>query len=132
MEIRRSYDRLISTMGFPILVRCHLYIESGPSMFVNGENLNTLETKFNTELKHVSTWLQVNKLSLKVDKSCFIVFRTVKKSDLEVNICINDKRLSRVSRVKFLETIIDDKLTWKPHIHYISEKLSKAIAICIG
>ena len=27
--IRQSYDRLISTMGFPILVR-HLYIESGP------------------------------------------------------------------------------------------------------
>ena len=30
MEIRRSSDRLISTMGFPILVRYHLYIESGP------------------------------------------------------------------------------------------------------
>ena len=30
VEIRRSYDRLISTMGFPILVRSHLYIESGP------------------------------------------------------------------------------------------------------
>ena len=29
MEIRRSYDRLISTMRFPMLVR-HLYIESGP------------------------------------------------------------------------------------------------------
>ena len=29
MEIRRSYDRLISTMRFPILIR-HLYIESGP------------------------------------------------------------------------------------------------------
>ena len=29
VEIRRSYDRLISTMGFPIPVR-HLYIESGP------------------------------------------------------------------------------------------------------
>ena len=29
VEIRRSYDRLISTMGFPILVRRHLYIESG-------------------------------------------------------------------------------------------------------
>ena len=33
MEIRRSYDRLISTMGFPILVRWHLYIESGPCKF---------------------------------------------------------------------------------------------------
>ena len=30
VEIRPSYDRLISTMGFPILVRRHLYIESGP------------------------------------------------------------------------------------------------------
>ena len=30
MEIRRLKDRLISTMEFPILVRCHLYIESGP------------------------------------------------------------------------------------------------------
>ena len=30
VEIRRSYDHLISTMGFPILVRWHLYIESGP------------------------------------------------------------------------------------------------------
>ena len=32
MEIRRSYDRLISTMGFPILVRWHLYIESAPCL----------------------------------------------------------------------------------------------------
>ena len=30
VEIRRSYDRLISIMGFPIPVRQHLYIESGP------------------------------------------------------------------------------------------------------
>ena len=30
MEIRRSYDRLIPTMLFPMLVRYHLYIEPGP------------------------------------------------------------------------------------------------------
>ena len=35
MEIRRSYDRLISTMGFPILVRWHCYIESGPRISAN-------------------------------------------------------------------------------------------------
>ena len=50
-------------------------------------------------------------------------------SDFEVNLCINDKCLSGVSQVKFLGTIIDDKFTWRPHIHYISKKLSKAIAI---
>ena len=37
--------------------------------------------------------------------------------------------LSSVSQVKFLGTIIDDTLTWQPHIDYISKKLSKAIAI---
>ena len=30
VEIRRSYNRLISTMGFAILLRHHLYIESEP------------------------------------------------------------------------------------------------------
>ena len=30
VEIKWSYDRLISTMGFPILVRWHLHIESAP------------------------------------------------------------------------------------------------------
>ena len=30
MEIRRSSDRLISTKGFPLLIRWHLYIESRP------------------------------------------------------------------------------------------------------
>ena len=34
VEIRRSYDRLISTMGFPITVRRHLNIESRPTMSV--------------------------------------------------------------------------------------------------
>ena len=62
-------------------------------------------------------------------KTSFIVFKSVKKSYLEVNICINDKCLSHVSQVTFLGTIIDDTLTWRPRIDYISKKLSKAIAI---
>ena len=95
------------------------------SMFVNGEDLNTTEEQLNSELK----WLEVHKLSLNVAKSCFIVFKPVKKSDIEVNICINDKRLSHVSQVEFLGTIIDEILTWKPHIDHTSKKLLKAIAI---
>ena len=40
MEIRRSYDRLISTMGFPILVRWHLYIESLINSMVTNDPVN--------------------------------------------------------------------------------------------
>ena len=33
VEMERFYDRLISTMGFPVLVRRHLYLEPGPRIF---------------------------------------------------------------------------------------------------
>ena len=36
VEIRRSDDRLISTMGFPILLRRHLYIDSEPWIWMYG------------------------------------------------------------------------------------------------
>ena len=39
VETRRSKDRLISTMGFHILVRRHLSIESGPSLWSDWELL---------------------------------------------------------------------------------------------
>ena len=34
--LNRHIHRLISTMGFPILVRCHFYIEFGPRYLVGG------------------------------------------------------------------------------------------------
>ena len=52
-------------------------------------------------------------MSLNVDESYFIVFKTVKELDLEVN----------VSHVKFMGTVIDDKLSWKPHMYKCMYKL---------
>ena len=45
LEIRRSNDRLISAMGFPLLVR-HLYIESGPWLHNMNMNINLPMTQF--------------------------------------------------------------------------------------
>ena len=41
MEIRRSYNLLISTMGFPILVR-HFYIESNPEQSLISYQIPTI------------------------------------------------------------------------------------------
>ena len=71
----------------------------------------------------------MNKRLTNIDTSFLSFFKTAKKLDLKGNICINDKCLSRVSQVEFLRTIIHDKLTWKSHIDYLYQKLSKAIAI---
>ena len=42
VEIRRSHDRFISTMGFPIPATGHLYIESGPCFRTKNTNTNSL------------------------------------------------------------------------------------------
>ena len=67
MEIRRSYDRLIPTMGFPILVRWHLYIEWGPgSARIDaakiGGYLFRLRTRLNSDPIWISNFIHYNSL----------------------------------------------------------------------
>ena len=48
--------------------------------FLNGMDLNEMENAINTDLKQVSLWLKVNKLSLNVKKTHFIVFTNKRKT----------------------------------------------------
>ena len=59
-----------------------------------------------------------------------MIFQPKKRSsDVNVNICIENHVLSRVQHCKFLGVIIDEKLSWKEHVLYIKNKLSKNIGI---
>ena len=48
---------------------------------------------------------------------------------MEHNISIDGVNLQIVDSLKFLGVCIDHQITWKGHITYISNKLSKSIAI---
>ena len=73
-------------------------------------------------------WLSVNKLSLNVDNTNFILFGNRKNID---NVCIsmNNSIITRVRATKFLGVIIGEKLTWKDHISLVRSKLSKTVGI---
>ena len=47
----------------------------------------------------------------------------------DVGIEINNITISRVTIVRFLGVILDEKMSWKDHINYISKKISNCIAI---
>ena len=49
--------------------------------------------------------------------------------DHPINLNIDGKFLDWVYTTKFLEIMIDDKLSWKDHIIYISKKISKGLGI---
>ena len=51
------------------------------------------------------------------------------KSNKKINIKIDGQSLETATKTKFLGIIIDNKLTWKEHALYTSNKMSKSIAI---
>ena len=101
------------------------------SVFLEGDNLNTLSTVINEELNKLSIWLASNKLTLNTDKSHYVIFHRARLKQTKIEIKLSDISLKRVSFTKFLGVIIDEKLSFTRHISYIKNKISKAMGIII-
>ena len=86
--------------------------------------LKTLNITMQTEFNKVSTeWLNVNKLSLNIKKTKFILFRSSnKKPKQEIKLSINDGDIKQVKNTIFLGIIIDECLTWSEHIAQVVKK----------
>ena len=98
------------------------------NIFKSGNNVNELCNEISHELTKVNTWFNVNKLSLNVSKTNFMLFGRSKKAE-NIKIEINNSEIERVSVTKFLGVLIDDKLQWKQQINHVKNKLSKCISI---
>ena len=99
------------------------------NLFFTGKDMNDLVCKVNAELQSIMTWLQVNRLSLNIKKTHYIVFCGKKNFDGNLDIKINNTMIDRVFSTKFLGVQIDQHLNWKCHIDYIAKKLSKCVGI---
>ena len=80
-----------------------------------------------TELKEINDWLSLNKLTLNVQKTKFMVFHPYQKdiTGLIPMLKINDVEIERVSSFKCLGILFDENMSWKCHTDMISNKLSK-------
>ena len=75
-------------------------------------------------------WLCVNKLSLNIDKSNFVLFHPAqKKVTHTVKLTINNKLLVEKKFVKYLGIIIDSRLNWKKHVSELSKKIARGIGL---
>ena len=100
------------------------------NIFLSHPNLQTLEHTFNTEIQKVTTWFKANKLSLNVNKTNFIHFKTNKKSSTsKINLVIDNTVIKPVDNTKFLGVIIDCKLNWNDHITKITNQVARSIGI---
>jgi len=91
--------------------------------------LHNSEKNINDELEKISNWLKINKLSLNVAKTKYIVFQTRNKYIPDMQLYIDGQRLEQVDSFDFLGISIDKYLTWNDHIHKTQKKIAKTLGI---
>ena len=99
------------------------------NLFASGTNIIQLQDAVTNDLNNIAEWLKVNRLSLNIKKTHFMIFSKRKQPQPDVSIKIEGRPIEEVDRTMFLGTIIDNKLSWKYHISYISGKITRGIGI---
>ena len=100
------------------------------TLVLSNSNFNSLISNVNDGLNAFVTWFKMNKLSLNIKKSNFIIFSGKKLYDKELSkISIESTQLTQVSSTRFLGIIIDESLSWREQICCISKKIYKSIGI---
>ena len=97
------------------------------NIFIHGNNLDNMIQTLNEELRILNEWFIVNKLSLNVDKTNYIIFGKRNKPSIEI--FINRCLLKRVESTTFLGVIVDEELNWHKQIQHVKTKLSRCISI---
>ena len=109
----------VSVLG-PILFL--LYINDLPNicdklkffLFADDTNIYLESSNMNKELEKLYDWLCINRLSLNVSKTNFVIFHAPNKSK---RIVINKEAIDEAKYVKYLGILIDSQLTFKHHIN---------------
>lgn len=91
-----------------------------------------IANNINKELRYVTDWLSVNKLSLNASKTKFMIFHFNQKNIPSENVPklnINGIEIKKTSEFNFLGLTINDKMNWISHINNLAQKISRSIGI---
>jgi hypothetical protein len=97
------------------------------NLFISGNNLSEASELAAECIDKLSEWFTINKLTLNIDKTCFMVFPPDKTNS--VHLSVNGKAINKVQSCRYLGVIIDDELKWTDHIHHVYKKLIKYVGI---
>ena len=95
-----------------------------------GSDPFVIQSNLNADLENISYWLAVNKLTLNMTKTEFLLIGSRQKLDtlaVAPNLELNETPIKQVDSVKSLGILIDSNLTWKNQIEQITKKIASGI-----
>ena len=98
------------------------------SLFYSHKDPNQPIHVMSCELSKISEWLKINKLSLNVAKTNYILFRPRQKPiTVSDTITLDNITVQQVEVTNVLGVLLDQHLPWK--YHHVTKKVSKTIGI---
>ena len=98
---------------------------------MSNKNIQSLVSSVNKEICKISLWFKVNKLSLNLSKTNYVIFRT-RKRRVPTNLpelFIDDVIVCKTHNVKFLGVTINEYLDWSFHITVISKSVARSVGV---
>ena len=98
------------------------------NIFCTGESIAELCKLVSIELRKLHIWFSINKLSVNISKTNFMVFGK-KYANIICNVYINEFKIERVYIAKFLGVTIDSELTWREQSINVKNKVFRNLAV---
>ena len=100
------------------------------NIYFEHKSLDKLEYIVNKELRKINNWLIVNRLSLNIKKTNFIIFHPFNKPlKHKITLVFGKNAIKECKAIKYLGVMIDSTLSWKPHCDKISNTISRITGI---
>ena len=95
-------------------------------------NIEQISTSINSELNKIAVWLAVNKLSLNIQKTKFMIFhypqRVITENDIPC-LVINNTLIERVTEFNFLGLTVNEYMNLNSHVQKIANKILRTLGV---
>ena len=125
---------IVNCVNDKLNIKLVLYADD-TNIFVIEESRAAAINKANIVLAKINEFMKSNLLHINIEKCCFIYFNPHLKEDNDIETVKNEKVyiagkcISEVNQARFLGVIIDNRLTWEPHITKLHKKLNSQVGI---
>ena len=124
---------IIYTSDLPLCLpsECKLFMYADDSTITcSSSNINEIEDNLNTALGRIYDWCVRNKLIINANKTKSMLIGSKQKvHNTDLNVSIAGVSVAKVNDVKCLGVIIDESLSWGPHVEYVKKTVSSKLGM---